>query len=261
MYEDIINHRLAVAENIAKSFGDELEKAHNVGDVHPNGKWVWTEYKPGKFDWRGKKADSSNSAPAASQSQQSNNAASTTSHSSQSQAQSKTSSEGRVTIGMSPGEEEDAYARAHKQNVRDYANAPQKLKARNAKMVSELERLGNKINNEIIAKIKEKSPHYGGSGDFKGISTGSLFFNHVPKEGEFEFNIHTRCYVEKDADNFVEKLHSSIQKVAKDNGFKFIKINRASGATGKYKDAKVTFKKELSDFNKKHEKNSWEEIK
>lgn len=32
---------------------DILEKAkHNVGDVHPNGKWVWTEYKPGKFDWR-----------------------------------------------------------------------------------------------------------------------------------------------------------------------------------------------------------------
>ncbi len=26
---------------------------HNVGDLHPNGKWVWTEYKPGKFDWRG----------------------------------------------------------------------------------------------------------------------------------------------------------------------------------------------------------------
>jgi hypothetical protein len=25
---------------------------HNVGDVHPNGKWVWTEYKPGRFDWR-----------------------------------------------------------------------------------------------------------------------------------------------------------------------------------------------------------------
>ena len=26
---------------------------HEVGDLHPNGKWVWTEYKPGKFDWRG----------------------------------------------------------------------------------------------------------------------------------------------------------------------------------------------------------------
>lgn len=25
---------------------------HNVGDIHKNGKWVWTEYKPGKFDWR-----------------------------------------------------------------------------------------------------------------------------------------------------------------------------------------------------------------
>lgn len=26
---------------------------HVVGEVHPNGKWVWTEYKEGKFDWRG----------------------------------------------------------------------------------------------------------------------------------------------------------------------------------------------------------------
>ena len=25
---------------------------HIVGEVHPNGKWVWTEYKEGKFDWR-----------------------------------------------------------------------------------------------------------------------------------------------------------------------------------------------------------------
>lgn len=33
---------------------DKIEKAiqRQVGDVHPNGKWSWTEYKPGKFDWR-----------------------------------------------------------------------------------------------------------------------------------------------------------------------------------------------------------------
>lgn len=29
-----------------------FNKAHKVGDIHPNGKWVWTEIKPGKFDWR-----------------------------------------------------------------------------------------------------------------------------------------------------------------------------------------------------------------
>lgn len=23
-----------------------------VGDIHPNGKWIWREYRPGKFDWR-----------------------------------------------------------------------------------------------------------------------------------------------------------------------------------------------------------------
>ena len=30
---------------------------HIVGEVHPNGKWVWTEYKNGKFDWRGIKTN------------------------------------------------------------------------------------------------------------------------------------------------------------------------------------------------------------
>lgn len=57
MFEEINAHRLAVQENIKKAFevgftGNDIEKAHQVGDVHPNGKWVWTEYKPGKFDWR-----------------------------------------------------------------------------------------------------------------------------------------------------------------------------------------------------------------
>lgn len=23
-----------------------------VGDIHPNGRWIWREYRPGKFDWR-----------------------------------------------------------------------------------------------------------------------------------------------------------------------------------------------------------------
>jgi hypothetical protein len=43
---------------------ETIEKAvsRQVGDTHPNGKWVWTEYKSGKFDWRpikGKKAQQS----------------------------------------------------------------------------------------------------------------------------------------------------------------------------------------------------------
>ena len=40
---------------------DIIEKAvqRKVGDMHPNGKWVWTEYKPGKFDWRPAKKNSS----------------------------------------------------------------------------------------------------------------------------------------------------------------------------------------------------------
>lgn len=33
----------------------KAKSAHKVGDIHSNGKWAWTEYKPGKFDWRGVK--------------------------------------------------------------------------------------------------------------------------------------------------------------------------------------------------------------
>ena len=56
MENDILKHRKAVQENILKSFGvevseDMLEKAHNPGDIHPNGKWVWTK-TPSGYDWR-----------------------------------------------------------------------------------------------------------------------------------------------------------------------------------------------------------------
>lgn len=47
------------AQNIMQQFGTDIEKAHQVGDEHPNGKWVWTEYAPGKFDWRVKKSEES----------------------------------------------------------------------------------------------------------------------------------------------------------------------------------------------------------
>lgn len=55
--EEIRTRRKAIADNIAKAFqvdpgASYFEKARNVGDIHPNGKWVWKEYKPGKFDWR-----------------------------------------------------------------------------------------------------------------------------------------------------------------------------------------------------------------
>ena len=58
MFEDIQKHRQAVRENIEKSFqigyteNEDFEKAHKVGDIHPNGKWVWTQLPSGKFDWR-----------------------------------------------------------------------------------------------------------------------------------------------------------------------------------------------------------------
>lgn len=57
MFEELNAHRAAVAENIQKGMeigftGGELEKAHKVGDIHPNGKWVWTQLPSGKYDWR-----------------------------------------------------------------------------------------------------------------------------------------------------------------------------------------------------------------
>lgn len=50
---DVFRHRQAVIENINKAFEEELEKAHNVGDLlYLNGKtYVYTEYSPGKYDW------------------------------------------------------------------------------------------------------------------------------------------------------------------------------------------------------------------
>ena len=56
MFNPIETKRRMVQERIEKSFDNEIEKAkHQVGEVHPNGKWIWTEYAPGKFDWKSKK--------------------------------------------------------------------------------------------------------------------------------------------------------------------------------------------------------------
>ena len=43
----------ATSEHKEAASKQQKQARHNVGDLHPNGKWVWTEYKPGKFDWRG----------------------------------------------------------------------------------------------------------------------------------------------------------------------------------------------------------------
>lgn len=75
MFEELNQHRTAVAEQIQKATeigftGGELEKAHKVGDIHPNGKWVWTQLPSGRYDWRVIKktsAPSGGSAPATAQ--------------------------------------------------------------------------------------------------------------------------------------------------------------------------------------------------
>lgn len=70
MFEELNQHRAAVAEQIQKACeigftGGELEKAHKVGDIHPNGKWVWTQLPSGRYDWRVIKKTGAGSAPAA----------------------------------------------------------------------------------------------------------------------------------------------------------------------------------------------------
>ena len=70
MFEELNKHRAAVAENIQKACeigftGNELEKAHKVGDIHPNGKWVWTQLPSGRYDWRVIKKTSGGSGGAA----------------------------------------------------------------------------------------------------------------------------------------------------------------------------------------------------
>ena len=43
----------SVKNHLSKSAAVDLEKGRAVGDIHPtHSNWVWTEYKPGKFDWR-----------------------------------------------------------------------------------------------------------------------------------------------------------------------------------------------------------------
>ena len=62
----ILEARSKQRELITKGFEPQddstIEKAKwNPGDIHPNGKWVFTEYKPGKFDWRNRKGGSAGS--------------------------------------------------------------------------------------------------------------------------------------------------------------------------------------------------------
>ncbi len=53
MKNDILKHRQIVADNIRKSFEDNIEKAHVHGEIHPNGKWYWnSQASGGKGDWR-----------------------------------------------------------------------------------------------------------------------------------------------------------------------------------------------------------------
>lgn len=57
MFEELNTHRQEVEEQIQKGFEigfteNSISKAHKAGDVHPNGKWVWTLLPSGRYDWR-----------------------------------------------------------------------------------------------------------------------------------------------------------------------------------------------------------------
>ena len=54
MFEELNAHRQAVANNIKKAFDEDIEKAHQDGDIHPkHPDWVWVSSAAGgKGDWR-----------------------------------------------------------------------------------------------------------------------------------------------------------------------------------------------------------------
>jgi hypothetical protein len=61
--DDIQNHQNARKLQILKGFSEvqdilEKSKTRPAGEVHANGKWVWTQLPNGKFDWRNIKAKS-----------------------------------------------------------------------------------------------------------------------------------------------------------------------------------------------------------
>lgn len=48
-----IDDEMGISDAYRELFGDDLEKAHQDGDMHPNGKWVWvSSANGGKGDWR-----------------------------------------------------------------------------------------------------------------------------------------------------------------------------------------------------------------
>ena len=57
MFEELNAHRQEVEEQIQNGFEigfteNSISKAHKIGDIHPNGKWVWTLLPSGRYDWR-----------------------------------------------------------------------------------------------------------------------------------------------------------------------------------------------------------------
>ena len=48
-----VDDEIGISDAHRELFGDDLEKAHQDGDMHPNGKWVWvSSANGGKGDWR-----------------------------------------------------------------------------------------------------------------------------------------------------------------------------------------------------------------
>lgn len=58
--EDYLNLLLGHNENDDTLSGQIHQGKHKVGDKHPTKPWVWTEYAPGKFDWRKDKSNDGN---------------------------------------------------------------------------------------------------------------------------------------------------------------------------------------------------------
>jgi len=127
---EILEHRKRVQENILKSFGveissndiekseiDDIEKAHNPGDIHPNGKWEWRKTPTG-YDWRVIKKDKKHSESQGSGDSEDKNQSSLESYASKTNTENlKKVASGNISKRVSKGMKEAAKKELEKRGI------------------------------------------------------------------------------------------------------------------------------------------------
>ena len=127
---EILEHRKRFQENILKSFGveissndiekseiNDIEKAHNPGDIHPNGKWEWRKTPTG-YDWRVIKKDKKHSESQGSDDSEDKNQSSLESYASKTSTENlKKVASGNISKRVSKGMKEAAKKELEKRGI------------------------------------------------------------------------------------------------------------------------------------------------